>query len=73
MPEAGVGDQETSLMLVRRRLGGTAKCMSVDLPRAVSMNPLFSLESSRAVLSSRNIMHATHVTLNFLVDTFLKK
>lgn len=60
-------------MLVRRRLGGTAKCMSVDLPLAGPVNPLFSLESPRAVPSRRNIMHATAVTLNFLIATFLKQ
>ena len=71
--EEGLEDQERSLMLVRRRLEGTAKCMSVDLPPAGPKNPPFSLESPRAVLSRRNIMHATPVTLNFLIATFLKQ
>ena len=68
--EEGLEDQERSLMLVRRKLGGTANCMSMDLPLAGPRNPILSLESPRAVLSRSNIMHATHVTLNFLIVTF---
>lgn len=71
--EEGLEGQERSLVVGKEKAGGNANCMSVDLPLAGPRNPLFSLESPRAVLSRSYIMQATHVTLNFLIATFLKQ